>query len=283
MRTALFLVLATAVSAACSDAGTTGGVGNLGIAGASCVRTPDCRSPLQCIGEVCTAVGGDTSDASGADGGDAAAEHDGSDAASAHDGSDAAADTQVASDSAETPDMSVFETIAPDSVEPVDTAPGDATSPFQDCGELGVASSWSGPFAGAIDFDVTPNPLTPSTGTLDVEGTLSFDIECIESKFVVRGTMDGNATTDAAVGEFPFTLAMLGTYDPQTKTMTAKLKDGSVSIYGLVIVYFEGDFSGAIGADDGFDGVWSGHSTGTNQQLITGTAEGDGTWSATAQ
>lgn len=271
-----FVVVALA---ACSDDPTTSGT-NLGVAGASCVRTPDCRAPLQCIEAVCTDLAGE-SDAVG--GGDA-------DVSVAPD-TQVAPDTSVAADSevaapdtqdAQEPDISDWETFAPDTVEEPDTVPPDATSPFEDCGELGVASAWAGPFEGDIDFNVTPNPLTPSTGVLHVEGLLTFDIECIESKFVVRGTMSGNATTDAAVGEFPFELSIIGTYDPQTKSMTAKMKDGSVTIYGLVIVYFEGDFSGTIGADDEFDGVWSGYSTGTNQQFITGTAAGDGTWSATA-
>jgi len=39
---------------ACSDPGTSGGSSDLGVAGASCLRTPDCRAPLQCIANVCT-------------------------------------------------------------------------------------------------------------------------------------------------------------------------------------------------------------------------------------
>ena len=76
-----------------------------------------------------------------------------------------------------------------------------------------ASSAWAGTFVGEIDYNVTPNPLTPSTGTLPVNGSLGFDITCIESKFIVRGTMDGIATV-VDQGDFPFQLSIFGTYDP---------------------------------------------------------------------
>ena len=42
----------------CADGGPAEAA-NLGVAGASCTRTPDCRAPLQCIGLICTALGGE--------------------------------------------------------------------------------------------------------------------------------------------------------------------------------------------------------------------------------
>ena len=53
------------LSPGCSDPTETGGLGALGVAGASCLRTPDCQPPLQCIANVCTGLSGnpDASDA----------------------------------------------------------------------------------------------------------------------------------------------------------------------------------------------------------------------------
>lgn len=56
-----------ALAAACADDATTAG-GNLGIAGASCVRTPDCRAPLQCLNQVCRDPAAEAPDATAADG-----------------------------------------------------------------------------------------------------------------------------------------------------------------------------------------------------------------------
>jgi len=279
MRTTgpLLTSLLSLALAACADDEPGQGVANLGVAGASCVRTPDCRAPLQCIDLVCREAAADP-DASGADAaGDAAGEDDGY----TIDGTNPYT-SEVSPDIVTAYDVSDWELI--DSAEVTDTTrPADVEtiSPFEDCGELGIASSWAGTFVGAIDYNVTPNPLTPSTGTLPVNGTLGFEIQCIESKFVVSGDMDGVATVEDQ-GDFPFTLHIVGTYDPRERAMHANMVDGEVSIYGLIIVYFEGDFDGAI-VDDAFQGTWSGASTGTNQTFITGTATGDGFWAAEAE
>jgi hypothetical protein len=163
-----------------------------------------------------------------------------------------------------------------------DTAPESHidTELFDECGVLGISESWRGPFEGLIEFHVSDNPLTPSDGFLPVEGLLSFDIECIGTKFVVRGTMDGTATIEGQGGSFPFTLKIDGYYSPLNKQMQAKMIEGSVNIYGLIEVFFEGDFLGVLAEDGEFDGTWDGESTGTNQTFITGTAEGAGTWGA---
>ncbi len=113
-----------------------------------------------------------------------------------------------------------------------------------------------------------------------MNGSLAFEITCVESKFIVRGTLDGNAVVPGQFGIFPFQLTLQGHYNKVTQTMTTKMVDGSVSIYGLVHVFFEGDFPGELGADGDFHGTWSGYSTGTDSTLITGDATGDGTWDA---
>lgn len=272
---ALCTVLAGTAAVACADPGEETGTvadtigNNLGVAGASCLRTPDCVSPLQCIANVCrSSSAGDASDAS--------------DATATDTGYDFDAETRfdgTVPDIVQDYDASEWEFIE-------DTAPD--TTPdshidaelFEGCGALGVSENWAGPFEGLIEFHVTENPLTPSDGFLPVEGRLAFDIECIESKFVVKGTMDGTATIEGQGGTFPFVLKIQGYYSPLNKQMQARMIDGSVNIYGLVEVYFEGDFLGELMEDGQFDGTWEGASTGTNQTFITGTADGSGIWGA---
>jgi len=278
---ALCTVVAGASAIACADPGEeTGSVrdttgGNLGVAGASCLRTPDCVSPLQCITNVCRAVGA-------SDGTDSSGATDTTDATASDTGYDYDSETRfdgTVPDIVEDYDASEWEFLA-------DTAPD--TTPdshidaelFEGCGALGVSENWAGPFEGLIEFHVTDNPLTPSDGFLPVEGRLAFDIECIESKFVVKGTMDGTATIEGQAGSFPFVMKIQGYYSPLNKQMQAKMIEGSVNIYGLVEVYFAGDFLGELKEDGEFDGTWEGESTGTNQTFITGTAEGAGIWGA---
>lgn len=258
----------------CGDPGTTGASGELGIAGASCLRTPDCQPPLQCIANVCTAVGAqaDTVGGSGADTSDVSSAPDSAAADLANPFYDGATPEIVTEY-----DASDWEFI--DAPPPSDTGTNLPDGSFGGCADLGVSDRWLGNFLGAVDYDITPNPLTPSTGTLPVNGILQFEITCIESKFIVRGDMDGVATVENQ-GDFPFTMKLHGYYDPETKRMQADMVDASVNIYGLIIVYFEGIFYGQIGADDRFTGTWDGQSTGTNQQFITGTASGEGLWGA---
>lgn len=259
--------------AACGDPGSTSGPSNLGVAGASCLRTPDCAAPLQCLDNVCTALSGDASSP------------------------DAVSDT-----TAEAPDALVdttnpfYDGGPPDVVTDYDASdwefldappPSDSTtqlpdSSFGGCADLGVSDTWAGTFLGAVSYSVTPNPLTPSEGVLPVTGDLAFDIRCIESKLIVRGTMDGLATVEGQ-GDFPFTMRLGGVYDPETKRMQAEMVDAQVSLYDLIIVYFEGTLYGQIGNDGRFAGTWEGESTGTNQQFITGTASGEGVWGAGPQ
>lgn len=273
---ALGLLLSLSALSGCADPGdegTVGNGGNLGVAGASCLRSADCQAPLQCIANQCTAVGADAaSDA------DTTAEVDIVTTDTALVDSETRIDGTVP-DIVHDYDASEWEFI--EDTTP-DTTPDSHldTELFEGCGALGVSESWSGPFEGLIEFHVSENPLTPSDGFLPVEGTLAFDIECIESKFVVKGTMDGVATIEGQGGSFPFVLKIQGYYSPVNKQMQAKMVDGSVNIYGLIEVYFEGDFLGELAEDGEFDGTWEGESTGTNQSFITGTAEGAGTWGA---
>ncbi len=268
-------LLALLLSSGCSDPTESGGLGALGITGASCLRTPDCQPPLQCIANVCTDLSGnlDTSDAT--DTGDANPELPDTALADSNPFYDGPPPDVVTDYDAS--DWEFF-----DAPPPSDSTTNIPDSTFGGCAELGVSDTWSGNFLGAVEYNVTPNPLTPSVGVLPVEGDLEFEIRCIESKLVVRGTMDGIATVEDQ-GDFPFTMKLDGVYDPETKRMQARMVDAQVNLYELIIVYFEGTFLGQIGADDRFTGTWEGESTGTNQPLITGTASGEGLWGAGPQ
>jgi hypothetical protein len=249
--------------AACADPGE--GTSNLGVAGASCLRSADCEAPLQCIANICG--GSTTLDATVPD--------------------TSLSDTGYALDGTNpwfdgvTPDINTDYDASDWTFVDVgrDAGPEVSDVHFDDCGELGVSDQWSGTFVGQIDYNITPNPLTPSQGFLPVNGSLAFEITCIESKFIVRGAMDGVATV-VGQGDFPFKLDLAGYYNPTEKRMEANMVNGSVSIYGLIEVYFEGTFIGAITDEGVFNGTWDGDSTGTNQEFITGTASGQGLWGA---
>lgn len=151
---------------------------------------------------------------------------------------------------------------------------------LSECEELGIADSWEGTFEGEIDYDLdTGGLVTPEQGTFPVEGVLFFDINCIDSKLVVTGALDGYATV-VGQGNFPFTLNIGGYYSPSTGQLNAEMTDGKVVVYELIEVYFEGTFDGELQEDETFSGVWTGEALGTNTEAITGTAQGDGTWMA---
>jgi len=259
-RLAILACLVLSPLVACDSPGDTQGAAtNLGVEGASCTSSPECQPPLQCLQQVCTRLpGGDASEA----------------------------DTTMTFDSVpeilEDYDASEWETFQ-DTVGPTDTGGASDATFFEDCGELGIASSWTGTFAGSIDYDLSaPAEFgIPPQGNLPVNGVLSFEIQCIESKFTVTGELDGTATV-VGQGDFPFTLRLAGHYNPQARTMNAQMVDGVVRIYELIHVYFVGVFTGSIQPSGSFAGEWSGHSTGTNLDIITGDAEGAGLWGATA-
>ena len=216
-RICAFLLAFLAVPA-CADDATNPGT-HLGSNGANCLRTPDCEAPLQCIQSVCSSV--DAPDTSGADtSADVAAGTDSVSASETATGSDVNTvhATEVASDTASEGPTDTT-TTATDTVS--DTTPSEVslaeTNLGSDCGDLGIASTWKGTFEGAIDYSVTPNPLTPSAGTLEVNGSLAFEITCVESKFIVRGTLDGNAIVPGQFGIFPFQLTLQGHYNKVTQ------------------------------------------------------------------
>ena len=273
-------------------ASTCGGEGaetplNLGVEGASCLRTPDCAPPLQCIGNVCTSLGVDI-------GVDVAlgrrADAPGEISFPAPDVAPdriAAPDTPAAPpDVPRRPDIYQPFDVPPDWVPHGPDIPLVAPDTFTGCGGLGVESDWAGEFDGSILFwNVEAPPglegQVPESGTLIVSGSLGFEIACLEQKLVVMGTLSGYGRAEGEVGDHPFEATLRGEYNPLDETMTTVI-DGSVRLFFLFEIYFEGQLSGRLVRDDRFDGDWSGRATGNNLDL-EGEASGGGDWWAAVE
>lgn len=118
--------------------------------------------------------------------------------------------------------------------------------PAAGCAGLELAENWVGTFDGDASFNILYN-LVPIEGS--AHGDMAFSISCLNSKFIVSGTMSGTASKN------DFKLGLSGTYNPKTKTMTAKVVDGTVFVL-TVVTYFEfaGDIVGVLGADGTFTG-----------------------------
>ena len=251
-----------------------------GSTGASCQTTNDCKAPLECIGNVCLAVG----DASAL-------------AADSYDPGDVSEPDDAVGDPADfyvpdygpppTPDA-VFETLADyldntDPGAPTDSGPGPELpdgqlNPISDCEGLGVADAWEGSFTGFVAYEAAieiPGAL-PQDTPLPVEGDIVFEIQCIEQKLVVLGEMTG-----LALDQYPFELTLQGGYNPESGVLAAKMVDGKVDLFpGIIAVLFEGDFTGTLQGPESFKGTWEGESVGTDPPGLPGTAWGDGQWEA---
>ena len=242
-----------------------------GAEGASCLKTNDCLSPLQCFGNVCRGEARTIADVAQFD--DVSRRN-----ADIALWDSAEFDSETTTDPPSSPDSVVAEDtprVTADTVD-VTAGPSDVLNPIGDCEELGVAAEWSGDFDGDIDYDLGVEiPGLVRKDILPVEGSLNFSIQCIEAKLVVLGEMDG-----VALGLNPFTLTLQGTFSPSTGQLTAQMVDGVVDIFGLVQVYFEGDFDGQLVDDGQFSGLWDGEATGNSAELDA-VAIGTGTWLAT--
>ena len=252
--------------------------------GANCVRTNDCTAPLECFDRVCVSVESRATDIRVS-----------TDLAPSMGDVRRFEETQLADIVAPQTDLSALDddvTLAEndlgattsddlggaDAFEAPDleNGPTDVLNPIGACDELGIAAEWSGTFDGDIDYDLgMPIPGLVEKDILPVEGTLSFTIQCIEAKLVVLGDMEG-----VALGFNPFTFTLQGSYSPSTGELTAQMVDGVVDVFGLVQVYFEGDFNGQLVDEGEFSGIWSGDATG-NSAGLDAVATGTGTWTAT--
>ena len=153
------------------------------------------------------------------------------------------------------------------------------TDPTLGCAGLDLAEKWNGTFKGDASFSPASISLVPiKTST---KGKMSFAIKCFNSKFLVSGTMDGEASGNK------FTLTLDGTYDPTTKALTGKLADGDIKMWLVLEYKFDGPITGTLGGTPTapqFDGVWS--VTTSAMTLLGSPANGmapftaSGTWSA---
>ncbi len=198
--------------------------------------------------------------------------------------SDAAADEQGPSDTPPSTDAPELTDVPSDLSEPADLAeptdPGDEGKQnpdffdagqadpggfldkdgSQECEALGLAEQWDGSFDGEI---------ASNFGDTGVDGTMSFEISCLAGKYIVSGGMNGLGENQ------PFAVKLQGTYNPSTKTIKALLIEGTVQLFWLLPVAFEGEL---IGVYDGvqFDGDWNGGNT--DKTILD--ASGLGTWEA---
>jgi len=268
---------------ACSSDPSSGG--RKGGEGASCLTTNDCKSPLECHDNVCVGVANgdvvDSLDASVAD-----------DAPTIEDA--------VADEGPQPTDLGPFpdygdlptsdaafevladylgEITAPKDIGPKPDLPDGQLNPIGDCESLGISSAWEGLWTGGVTYNTSvPIPGAPPDGDLPVAGDMFFEIQCIDSKLVVIGDMDGTA-----LGQYPFTLKLQGGYNPETGVLKAKMVDGEVILFGIVTVFFEGTLEGKLITPLEMSGTWEGESTGPRPLLPHSDAIGDGEWTASPQ
>lgn len=280
MNRHIYLLTASLCALGCGgDVAQSGS--RLGSEGASCQKTNDCESPLQCMNLVCTAPG--------SSGGDAGSTTD-----------SGTSDVTEPPDAVDLPDYGpipdlpqrtedakgVLADVLPSDAEADDVPaitpdttglPDGAQNPVSDCDGVGIQSEWFGSFTGEVEYDVPFEiPGAPPDGKLPVVGDLSFEIQCIQQKLIVIGDMDGTA-----LAEYPFTLELQGSFNPETGVLTAKMVNGKVVLFDFVTVKFKGDLVGELVAPGQLEGTWDGESDGTIPDL-PGTATGAGEWYATS-
>ena len=136
-----------------------------------------------------------------------------------------------------------------------------------DCGPLGLPTKWEGSFEGEITSNIPD--MMGYTFNGPCEGKVSFEIMCINQKYVVLGELDGGATNCALPSGCPFTAKMSGMYNPQTQHMEGAMTNVSID-YAAVIVHAEGVFDGDLLGGDELQGNWSGEKTEVENLLLPG-------------
>jgi hypothetical protein len=152
------------------------------------------------------------------------------------------------------------------------------TDPKLGCAGLSLPPNWKGSFTGDMTFSIL-GLIPTKAGT---KGDLSFSITCLNSKFLVNGTMSGTASKLN-----PFTLKISGTYDPTTLKMDGTMSDGDVTVFFVVEYIFGGTIEGTLDAvSNVFTGTWV--MATTNMKLLGSATAGQvvpltgtGTWTAT--
>ncbi|MDP6943267.1 MAG: hypothetical protein QF464_03885 [Myxococcota bacterium] len=152
--------------------------------------------------------------------------------------------------------------------------------PMAGCGGLDLAEDWTGTFSGEYAVSILEGLFTASDG--DTDGTLSFSITCLNSKFIVSGQIIGVANDDN-----PFELTLTGTYNPTTGVLAGLIPEGHVyfeDLLGLEL-QFAGEAPALLESDDTFSGTYAiTATTATNAlgpvDISTVEATSEGTWTA---
>ena len=186
------------------------------------------------------------------------------------------------------PDIDLPDVIHLDGLIPEDTPPPEETYQFpevtDDCDPLGLPTKWVGTFDGEISSNIPDFAGYTFNGA--VTGEVSFEIKCVNQKYLVVGQLDGGSTNCALVTGCPFSAQMGGFYNPQTQHLNGQLDDVVID-YSLVIVYGAGEFEGDLIGGESLGGTWSGSKTDIENLAIPGLnlawveAAGAGTWTAT--
>jgi len=146
-----------------------------------------------------------------------------------------------------------------------------------DCEPLGMAERWSGEFEGDIQSNIPDMPALGLYYSGPVNGEISFEIRCVDTKFMVFGDLDGGSTNCVLPNGCPFTARLEGFYDPETMHLEGEFLDAVID-YSIVRASAEGVFDGDM-IDGTLEGNWSGASTGMDPASFDWvTATGDGTW-----
>jgi len=186
------------------------------------------------------------------------------------------------------PDVDLPDVIHLDGLIPEDTPPPEETYQFpevtDDCDPLGLPTKWVGTFDGEISSNIPDFAGYTFNGA--VTGEVSFEIKCVNQKYLVFGQLDGGSTNCALATGCPFTAQLGGFYNPQTQHLDGQLDDVVID-YSLVIVYGAGEFEGDLVGGETLGGTWSGSKTDIENLAIPGLnlawveAAGAGTWTTT--
>lgn len=152
-----------------------------------------------------------------------------------------------------------------------------------DCDPLGLPTKWKGTFEGEIISNIPD--MMGYTFNGPCEGEISFEIKCVNQKYLVIGELDGGATNCALASGCPFIAKLGGLYNTQEQHLYGTLTDAAID-YSAVIVYAEGVYDGELVAGPALEGTWSGSKTDIENLLLPGVsldwvdAGGEGTWIA---
>lgn len=197
---------------------------------------------------------------------------------------DAAADTAGTDDAPVDEELYLPFDLGPDFEAVVHDPDVSVTTPdtFSGCPALGVSPYWEGRFEGVVSYDLEePIPGARQSGLFLVEGTLNFEIRCLDQKLIVGGALEGDAEAADQVGKHPFVAPILGEFDPSDRSIDAEIVDAIVTLFRVIDVVFEGTFTGRVNIDGDFIGNWDGVHI-SNSLHIDGEGQGHGTWVANA-